>query len=90
MAGPTQPDSGIRSRRLLQRVLVGPIPRGPEFDACRAVLQGAAGTEVAFQAVCMLLEGALADPRLDIDDAQDVVRLLRDLAAGIVTPGELL
>jgi hypothetical protein len=37
----------------------------------------------------MLLEGALADPRLAIEDAQVVVPLLKALARGDVSPEQL-
>jgi hypothetical protein len=42
------------------------------------------------QALCTLLECALADPKLDIDDTQIVVPLLRRLARGAVSVEELL
>lgn len=90
MAGAIDTSTTDDSRRLLQRLLEGPIPRGPELDACRAVLRADPGGEAAFPAACMLLEGALADPQLDIDETQRVVRLLKDLAAGRVTTEELL
>jgi hypothetical protein len=77
-------------RRLVQRVLEGGIPSGVEFDACRAVLGSGAAADSAVQALCMLLEGALADPELDIDDTQIVVPLLRRLASGAVSVEELL
>jgi hypothetical protein len=77
-------------RRLVQRVLEGSIPRGDDFDACRAVLRGGPGGEPAFHALCMLLEGALAEPTLPIDDTQQLVALLKGLAAGTVGVEELL
>ena len=77
-------------RRLVQRVLTGGIPNGVEFDACRAVLGSGAAPESAMHALCMLLEGALADPELDIDDTQILVPLLRRLARGAVSIEELL
>jgi hypothetical protein len=36
------------------------------------------------------LEGALADPALDIDEAQIVVPLLKELARGTVAVGDML
>jgi len=77
-------------RRLVQRVLAGGIPHGTDFDACRAVLRSQDNYDDAFQALCLLLEGALADPELGIDDTQTLVPLLRDLARGNVAVGELL
>jgi hypothetical protein len=83
------PDSSYR--RLVQRVLAGGIPRGGEFDACRAVLHARADDrDVTFQALCMLLEGALADPVLEIGETQILVRLLKDLACDAVDIGDLL
>jgi hypothetical protein len=38
----------------------------------------------------MLLEGALADPVLEIGETQIVVRLLKDLACDAVDIGDLL
>jgi hypothetical protein len=77
-------------RRLVQRVLAGGIPHGEEFDACRAVLASGTDPATSQQALCMLLEGALADPDLDIDDTQIVVPLLRRLAEKSVSVEELL
>lgn len=83
------PDSGYR--RLVQRVLAGGIPRGGDFDACRALLLSRTDDrDATFQALCMLLEGALADPVLAIDETQIVVRLLKDLACDAVDIGDLL
>ena len=76
-------------RRLVQRVLTGSIPHGTDFDACRAVLRSQ-GDDDAFQALCLLLEGALADPKLGIDDTHTLVPLLKDLARGTVAVRELL
>lgn len=77
-------------RRLVQRVLTGSIPHGTDFDACRAVLRSQGDVVDAFQALCLLLEGALADPELGIDDTQTLVPLLKDLARGTVAVRELL
>jgi hypothetical protein len=76
--------------RLVQRVVRGGIPRGTEFDACRAVLSSTPNHEAGFHALCTLLEGALADPDLDIDDTQILVPLLRQLARGTITVRDLL
>jgi hypothetical protein len=77
-------------RRLVKRVLAGGIPHGREFDACRGVLRSEPSDPAAFQALCMLLEGALADPNLGIDDTQTVVPLLKQLASGDVSVEKLL
>ncbi len=77
-------------RELVRRLLEGPLPSGETFDACRAVLGAHPASEEAFPALCMLLEGALGDARLGIDDTQLVVPLLKNLARGTVQPEELL
>lgn len=77
-------------RRLVQRVVIGHIPRGADFDACRAVLRAEPSGETAFTALVMLLEGALADPSLEIGDTQVLVPLLKELARGSVRVEELL
>ena len=76
--------------RLVQRVVRGGIPHGPEFDACRDVVVNSPEGQVRFHALCTLLEGALSDPGLDIDDTQVLVPLLRQLARGTITVGDLL
>jgi hypothetical protein len=77
-------------RRLVQRVLTGDIPRGVEFDACRAVLGSECDDQTVFHALSVLLEGALADPEYDIDDTQQLVPLLKALARGNVAARALL
>jgi hypothetical protein len=77
-------------RRLVQRVLEEGIPRGTEFDACRAVLLRETSGDSITHALCLLLEGALADPDLSIDDTQILVPLLKEIARGTVTPEEVL
>lgn len=77
-------------RELVRRLLAGGPPHGRDFDSCRALLRNAHGGENAFTALCVLLEGALGDPGLDIGDAQTVVAVLKDLAKGRLTPEELL
>ena len=77
-------------RRLVQRVVSGRIPHGADFDACRALLRAEPSGEAAFTALAMLLEGALADPTLDIGDTQVLVALLKELARGSVRVEELL
>ncbi len=77
-------------RRLVQRVLTSDIPRGVEFDACRAVLGSGCDDQMAFHALSALLEGALADPEYDIADTQQLVPLLKALARGDVVARDLL
>lgn len=79
-----------RYRRLVTRVIDGDIPSGEDFDACRAMLRAEPSSEAAFTALCVLLEGALASPTLDIDATQDLVPLLKELARGSVLVEELL
>jgi len=77
-------------RRLVQRILAGGIPKGKDFDACRAVLQTACDDEVAFSALFTMLQGALADPFFGIDETQQVVPILRALARGDISVRELV
>ncbi len=77
-------------RDLVRRLVAGGTPHGETFDACRAVLLGEPGSEMAFQALCMLLEGGLADASLPIRDAQVIVPLLKNLAKGAIDAGDLL
>ncbi len=79
-----------RYRQLVRHLLDGSSPAGDTFAACRAVLRRAPGSEAAFRALCMLLEGALADPQLPIDDAQVIVPVLKNLARGTICVGDLL
>lgn len=77
-------------RRLVQRVVVGDIPCGRNFDACRAVLSTDCDDPTAFHALCTLLEGALADAAFGIDATQDLVPLLKALAHGDLAAKDLL
>lgn len=83
-------DTRAPARLLVQRLLDGDIPRGVDFDACRAVIRGDPTGEAAHTALCMLLEGGLADSTLDIDSVQTLVPLIKELARGTVTPEQLL
>ena len=75
---------------VVRRLIRGGLPRGEQFDACRAVLTNGSSSDTNFQAMCLLLEGALADPSLAIDDTQVVVRLLKELASGTLLPEEVM
>jgi hypothetical protein len=84
------PETVDAFHRLVQRLLEGGIPQGTEFDACRAVLSSESSGDASIHALCLLLEGALADPTLDIDDTQLIVPLLKHLARGTVSTTEVL
>jgi hypothetical protein len=77
-------------RRLVQRILAGGIPKGKDFDACRAILSTDCGDDEAFDALFTLLQGALADPFFGIDETQQVVPILKSLARGDVEVRELV
>lgn len=77
-------------RRLVQRLVERGIPHGREFDACRAVLSSESSGDASNHALCLLLEGALADPTLNIDDTQIIVPLLKHLARGTVSATEVV
>ncbi len=77
-------------RRLVQRVLGGGIPVGIDFDACRALLTAGSRGPEGFHALCVLLEGALADSELDIEETQYAVPLLKELARGTIEVEDLL
>ncbi len=77
-------------RALVRRILAGGPPLGLPFDSCRAVVRAEPDSSSAFPALCMLLEGALADASLTIEDTQLLVPLIKDLARGLVAPGDLV
>ncbi len=77
-------------RDLVATLLEGPPPEGPDFDLCRGLLRRERTGEAVYQALCMLLEGALADPSFDIEATQTLVRLLRALARGAVRAEEVI
>ncbi len=79
-----------RYRVLVRRILQGGPPQGQPFDSCRAVIRAEPDSRSAFPALCMLLEGALADPTLSIAETQLLVPLIKDLARGLVSPGDLV
>ena len=87
---PIDPTTKQRYRELVNRIRSAATPSGEEFAACRAVLEHAAEHEMVTQALTSLLEGALADPTLSIDDTQDLVPLLKALAHGALRAEDLL
>jgi hypothetical protein len=89
-AAQATPEQVQAFRALVRRVVAGERASGGELDACRAVLQRETDSGLTFQALCMLLEGALADPTLPIDDTRLVVTLLKQLARGAVAPEQVL
>jgi len=89
-AAEATPEQVQAFRAVVRRVVEGERASGGEVEACRAVLGGEANSSLVFQALCMLLEGALADPTLPIDDTRLVVTLLKQLARGGVTPEQVL
>jgi len=76
--------------QVLSRLRLGPAPRGEEFDLCRRILVGAPGTDEAAQAARILLEGAMADATTALDDAQEIMRILRALDRQELNPGKIL
>jgi hypothetical protein len=89
-AVPLAPEQLQAFRAQVGRLLAGGPPHGEEPDACRAVLRGGETGKAAFEALCMLLEGALADPGLPIDETHIVVALLKALAHGAIEVGAML
>ena len=79
-----------RYRELVSRLLDGEMPSGDIFDGARAILKTEPGSASGFQAICVLLEGAMADAALPIDDAQLIVPLLKNLASGTVQVEDLV
>ncbi len=77
-------------RRLVQRVVSGRIPAAREFDDCRKVLASSCDEQAAFSALFTLLRGAAADPFFSIDDTQQVVSVLKAMARGELSAGDLL
>jgi hypothetical protein len=77
-------------RRLVQRIVSGRIPSGRELELCREVLASWCGEQEAFSAQLTQHQGALADPFFPIDDTQLVVPILKAMARGELTAGDLL
>jgi hypothetical protein len=68
-----------RWRRLIERLVASPFPRGDQFDLCRRVLALAQVGETGATAARQLLEGSMTDAGTPIDTAQEVMALLRAL-----------
>lgn len=79
-----------RWRDLVDRLRRGPAPDGDRFELCREVLAAAPGSAEAAQALRLLLEGAMADSRTSIADAQEVMRLLKAADRRTVDLADLL
>ena len=67
----------------------GPSPRGERFEILRAGLRVGAGDELR-ETARLLLEGAMADNATGIDDAQDVMAILRAAGRGDLDLADLL
>lgn len=80
----------LEQRRLVQRILSGGIPNGNEMDECREILASRHDEQSTFKALFTLLRGALADPFFSIEESEQVVPVLKALARGDVTAGDLL
>ncbi len=83
-------DRERRWRELVSRLRHGPPPRGEQFDLCRRVVAAAPATAEAEAALRMLLEGAMADASTAVDDAQEIMPLLKAADTGTVRLGDLL
>lgn len=77
-------------RAVVSRVMQGPEPDGAQFDALRELLRRDPAGETGYQALCMLLEGALTRPDFPVRDTGTVVAALHGLAEGGLTPEALL
>lgn len=77
-------------KALVKGVLEGPVPVGVEFDAARTILSEDPSHPSSFNALCVLLEGALADPTFPVEETQALVPLLKALARGTLGVRDLL
>lgn len=84
------PNPLSEQRRLVQRILTGSIPAGKELDECREALASSSSESTALPALFTLLQCAVADPFFGIEDSREVVRVLKALARGDMTAGDLL
>jgi hypothetical protein len=86
-----QPEVSVTDcRRLVQQLVNGSIPAGKDFDEYRAILRAAPAESEAFQALFELLQGALADPFLSIEQTRRVVPVIRALTRGEVKATEMM
>jgi hypothetical protein len=86
-----QPETSVADcRRLVQQLVDGSIPAGKDFDESRAVLRSEPAEDQAFQALFELLQGALADPFLGIDETRRVVPVIKALTRGEIKATEMM
>jgi hypothetical protein len=76
------PDDLQRWRTMFSRLRRGPSPRGERFELCREVLAVTPESNEGREAARQLLEGAMADAKTSIADAQDVMRVLKAATRG--------
>jgi hypothetical protein len=86
-----QPEVSVTDcRRLVQQLVDGDIPAGKDFDECRAVLRSQPAEDEAFHALFELLQGALADPFVGIDETRRVVPVIKALTRGEIKATEMM
>jgi hypothetical protein len=77
-------------RRLVQQLVDGSIPAGKDFDEYRAILRSEPAEDEAFQALFELLQGALADPFLSLEETRRVVPVIKALTRGTIKATEMM
>jgi hypothetical protein len=65
---------------MFARLRRGPCPRGEQFELCREVLAVTPESDEGREAARQLLEGAMADSKTNIADAQEVMYVLKAAA----------
>jgi hypothetical protein len=86
-----QPEASVTDyRRLVQQLVNGSIPAGKDFDECRAILRSEPTDDEAFQALFELLQGALADPFLSLEETRQVVPVIKALTRGTIKATEVM
>jgi hypothetical protein len=73
-----------RWRALLDCLSQSAPPWGETFDLCRSIVRGPAPAAERNEAARLLLEGAMADSTTPVDDAQEIMRLLKAVSRGEV------
>ncbi len=76
------PEDLERWRAMFSRLRRGPAPTGEQFELCREMLAVAPDSKESRDAARLLLEGAMADARTSIADAQDVMSALKAVGRG--------